>query len=241
MARPGEGVVGFLAGELDRRLQRRDPVEDFVDPLGRQRAGELHGRPVADGDVLVVHLDLGRVLLRRLGLDVVARDLLRPVGAHRFRTPAVRGVVAQPRLGGVEHRQLLHERVQVDELLLQEEQVGDRHLVGDRAAVDHHVGAGHAVRPVLGRGDVEEPGQRAGDVAQDVLGLDLHPRRLGGQLLALLVLRLVRPGDAGERAGLLHGVVRLAQLGERLALDALLHGDDLVQLRHDVPFQRGER
>ena len=41
-------------------------------------------RPVTDRHVLVVHLDLGRVLLGRLGLDVVARHLLGADGLHRL-------------------------------------------------------------------------------------------------------------------------------------------------------------
>src|SRR6476660_2977881 len=104
-------VVRLLPGELDRGLQRQYPVEELVDPPGGQRAGELHRGPVADGDVLVVHLDLGGVLLGRLGLDVVARHLAGTDGTNRLGTPAVRGVVADPGLGRVEHGQLLDEGV----------------------------------------------------------------------------------------------------------------------------------
>jgi hypothetical protein len=50
-----------------------------------------------------------------------------------------------PRLGGVEHGQLLEEGVQVDELLLQEEQVRHGGLREQHDAVHHHVGAGLAV------------------------------------------------------------------------------------------------
>lgn len=64
-------AIGLLAGELDRLLQLLDAVEEFVHAPRGQGAGELDGGPVPDGDVLVVHLDLGRVLLGGLGLDVV--------------------------------------------------------------------------------------------------------------------------------------------------------------------------
>ncbi|CAG7627377.1 hypothetical protein SBRY_20359 [Actinacidiphila bryophytorum] len=226
------GVVRLLAGELDGLLELLHAVEELVDPPGGQRAGELHRGPVTDRDVLVVHLDLRRVLLRGLGLHVVARDLLRADGPHRVRLPRVRRRVQIPRLGGVEHRQLAHEGVQIGELLLQEQQVRDRHLGQQHRTVDHHVRGRGPVRPVLRRGHVEEPRQRPGGRPQSVLGLDLHPRGLGRQLLALLVLGLIGPGDTGKQGGLLHVLVSLGELLESLGLDALFDCDDLIQLRH---------
>ena len=58
----------------------------------------------------------------------------------------------------------------------------------------------------------------AGSLPQDVLGLDLHPRGLGRQLLALLVLGLVGAGDAGQQGGLLECLVGLVSSWERLLL-----------------------
>src|SRR5512147_2803560 len=45
-------AVGLLAGELHRLLELLHLLEQLVDPLGRQRTGELHRPPVADGHVL---------------------------------------------------------------------------------------------------------------------------------------------------------------------------------------------
>jgi hypothetical protein len=82
----------------------------------------------------------------------------------------------------------------------------------------------------LGRGDVEEPAERGRCAAQHVLRVHLDPGGLGRELLALLVTRLIGAGDTRQQSGLLHIVVRLGEVGEGLGLDALLHGDDLVEL-----------
>ncbi len=86
-------IIRALTGRLDL-----DALEQLVRALRGQGARELHGLPVTDHDVFVVDLDLGRVLLGGLGLDVVARHLLRAHGLDRLGGEAILRGVEDPAL-----------------------------------------------------------------------------------------------------------------------------------------------
>jgi hypothetical protein len=55
----------------------------------------------------------------------------------------------------------------------------------------------------------------------------------GGACVALVVAGLVSAGDARQERLLLHVAVKVGDPPRRVAFDALFHGDDLAEFRHD--------
>src|SRR5450755_2008095 len=69
-------AVGFFAGKFHCLLEQFDAVQEFVDASSWECSGKLDGTPIPNQNIFIIDLNLGRMFLGCLSLDMIARNFL---------------------------------------------------------------------------------------------------------------------------------------------------------------------